>query len=144
MATFEERLTAIEQEHAELKHDNAELKQKIELQTIAIGGLVNKSMLERLNEKNDKIFQALVTHDGFTNQQLSELRERGEVQVEGKIAGLQTEMRQSFEAVGARFETVATKDDFQVVNARLDSMDTRFDQIMLALTALAPKPEQGG
>lgn len=129
METFEERLTALEREHTDLKHDNEELKQKMELQTIAIGGLVNKAMLERINEKNDKIFQALISHDEFTNHQLSELRERVEVQVEGKIAGLQTEMRQSF-------ETVATKDDLSAVNARLD-------QIMLALAALAPKPEQG-
>lgn len=129
MATFEERLAAIEQEHTELK-------QKMELQTIAIGGLVNKAMLERINEKNDKIFQALISHDEFTNHQLSELRERVEVQVEGRIAGLQTEMRQGFATVNARLETMATKDDLSAVNARLD-------QITLALAALAPKPEQG-
>jgi predicted transcriptional regulator len=159
MATLEERLAAIEQEHAELK-------QKIEMQTLAISGLVNKAMLERINEKNDKIFQALITHDQFTNQQLSELRERVEVQVEGKIVGLQTVVRQGFEAVNARFdavdarldtvdarfnavdarlETMATKDDLSAMNARFEArfeaMDARFDQIMLALSALTPKPD---
>jgi hypothetical protein len=119
MATFEERLTAIEQGHTELRHDNAELKQKIELQTIAIGGLVNKAMLERINETNDKIFQRLIAHDEFTNQQLSELREKVEVQVEGKIVGMQTEMRQGFDAVNARF-----------------------DQILLVLNTLTTKPDQ--
>ena len=89
MPTIEERMQALEQEHAELK-------QKIELQTIAISGLVNKTMLERISEKNDKIFQTLITHDEFTNRQLSEFRERVEVQVEGKITGMQTEMRQHF------------------------------------------------
>ena len=157
MATIEERLAAIEQEHAELK-------QKIDLQTLAIGGLVNKAMLERINEKNDKIFQALIAHDEFTNRQLSEFRERVEVQVEGKIAGMQTEMRQGFDAVNTRFdavntrfdavntrfdavnarlETMATKDDLSVMSARFEAMDARFDQIMLALAAQSPKPEQG-
>jgi hypothetical protein len=136
MATIEERLAAIEQEHAELK-------QKIDLQTLAIGGLVNKAMLERINEKDDKIFQALIAHDEFTNRQLSEFRERVEVQVEGKIAGMQTEMRQGFDAVNARLETMATKDDLSTMNTRFEAMDARFDQIMLALAALAPKPEQG-
>src|SRR5260370_39603344 len=101
MANIEERLTAIE-------HDNAELKQKIELHTLAIGGLVNKAMLESINEKNDNIFKALTDHDQFTNQQLAELREKVEVQVEGKIVGLQTEVRQRFErqeaTMNARFE----------------------------------------
>jgi len=135
MATFEERLTAIEQEHTELRHDNAELKQKIELQTIAIGGLVNKAMLERINETNDKIFQRLIAHDEFTNQQLSELREKVEVQVEGKIVGMQTEMRQGFDAVNARFDAMATKDDLSAMNAR-------FDQILLVLNTLTTKPDQ--
>ena len=128
MATFEERLAAIEHEHEELK-------QKIELQTIAIGALVNKAALERLNEKYDKLFEALAAHDTFINHQLAELREKVEVDVEGKIAGLQTGVRQGFEAMNARFETVATKDD-------LKAMNVRFDQIMLALAALAPKPDQ--
>ncbi len=126
MATFEERLTAIE-------HNNEELKQKLELHTIALGALVNKAALERLNERYDKLFEALSNYDEFTNRQLAELRERVEIDVEGKIAGMQTEMRQSFDAVDARFETMVTKDDLSAVNARLD-------QIMLLLT---PKPDQG-
>jgi hypothetical protein len=89
MATLEERVQALEQE-------NAELKQKIELHTIAIGGLVNKAMLEAISEKNDKIFKALTDHDKFTNTQLAELREKVEVEIEGKIVGMQTEMRQGF------------------------------------------------
>ena len=43
MATIEERLARVEHEHAALK-------EKIELQTIAIGALVTKGRLERLNE----------------------------------------------------------------------------------------------
>jgi hypothetical protein len=170
MATIEERLAAIE-------HDHEELKQKIELQTIAIGALVNKATLEKLNEKYDKLFQALQNHDQFISMQLSELREKVEVQVEGKIVGMQTEMRQSFSAVNARFEQqdgkiagvqaemrqgfnavnarfeqqdgkiagvqAEMRQGFDVVNARFGAMDARFDQIMVLLAALAPKPDQG-
>ncbi|MGH2507493.1 MAG: hypothetical protein ACRDHZ_08845 [Ktedonobacteraceae bacterium] len=132
MATIEERLATIEREHEELKR-------KIELQTIAIGALVNKATLERLNEKNDKIFDALITHDQLTNRQLAEIREKLEVQVEGKIAGLQTEVRQRFEAVNTRLEAVATEDDLSTINTHFEA---RFDQIMLALAVLTPKPDQ--
>ena len=88
MPTIEERVQALEQEHTELK-------KTIELQTIAIGALVNKATLEKLNEKYDKIFETLTTHDRFTNEQLAELRTQ-QIQEDGKIVGLQTEMRQRF------------------------------------------------
>ncbi len=88
MPTIEERLQAIEQEHTQLKKTT-------ELQTIAIGALVNKSTLEQLNEKYDKIFEALMAHDRFTNEQLAELRGQ-QTEEDGKIVGLQTEMRQRF------------------------------------------------
>src|ERR1700730_819429 len=81
---------------------------KLSCRLFAIGGLINKAMLESINEKNDKIFKVLMDHDQFTNQQLAELREKVEVQVEGKIVGLQTEVRQRFErqeaTMNARFE----------------------------------------
>jgi hypothetical protein len=88
MATIEERLQALEQEHSQLK-------KTIELQTIAIGALVNKAALERLNEKYDKIFDTLIAHDSFTNEQLAELRTQ-QIEADGKIVGLQTEIRQRF------------------------------------------------
>lgn len=88
MPTIEERLQALEQEHAQLK-------KTIELQTIAIGALVNKATLEKLNEKYDKIFDALMAHDRLTNEQLAELRQR-QIEEDGKIVGLQTEIRQRF------------------------------------------------
>ncbi len=88
MPTVEERLQTLEQEHDELK-------KTIELQTIAIGALVNKTTLEKLNEKYDKIFEALITHDRITNEQLSELRKQ-QTEEDGKIIGLQTEIRQHF------------------------------------------------
>ncbi|MBV9710586.1 MAG: hypothetical protein JO011_06705 [Ktedonobacteraceae bacterium] len=88
MPTIEERLQAIEQEHAQLK-------KTIELQTIAIGALVNKATLEKLNEKYDKIFEALIAHDRLTNERLGDIQTQL-IEQDGKIVGLQTEMRQHF------------------------------------------------
>ncbi len=88
MATFEERIARVEQE-------NAELKRAVELLNIALGALVNKVALEKVNEQNGKIFDTLTRHDQFTNQQLAELRGQLTEQ-DGKIVGLQTEMRQRF------------------------------------------------
>lgn len=88
MPTIEERLQALEREHTDLK-------KTIELQTIAIGALVNKATLERLNEKYDKIFDALIAHDRLTNEQLAELRNQ-QIEEDGKIVGLQVEIRQRF------------------------------------------------
>lgn len=143
MATIEERLTLIEHEHAKLKNDNTELKKTIELQTIAIGALVNKATLERLNEKYDKIFDALIAHDRFTNEQLAEFRGQ-QIELDGKIIGLQTEMRQRFEqqdvAINARFEAQDKRFDAQ--DKRFDAQDKKLDQILLSLNALAPKPDQ--
>ncbi len=88
MPTIEERLQNLEQEHTELR-------KTIELQTIAIGALVNKNTLEKLNEKYDKIFEALIAHDRLTNEQIAGLRGQ-QTETDGKITGLQTEMRQRF------------------------------------------------
>jgi hypothetical protein len=95
MPTIEERLQAIEREHQTLGQEHAQLKKTIELQTIAIGALVNKAALEKLNEKYDKILDTLMAHDRFTNEQLAELRNQ-HTELDGKIVGFQTEMRQRF------------------------------------------------
>jgi len=134
MATLEERLQAIEHEHTELK-------KTIELQTIAIGALVNKATLEKLNEKHDKLFDALITHDHFISEQLSELRNQ-HTELDGKIVGLQTETRQHFtqqdgkttaldgKIVGLqtemrqRFNEVATKEDITNIQQQLNTILT--------------------
>lgn len=95
MPTIEERLQAIEQEHTELKRSNTELQRAVELMNIALGALVNKATLEKVNEQNNKIFDTLMRHDQFTNQQLAELRGQF-TELDGKVVGLQTEMRQRF------------------------------------------------
>ncbi|HEU5376119.1 MAG TPA: hypothetical protein VFV38_11810 [Ktedonobacteraceae bacterium] len=113
MPNLEERMQALEQKHSELE-------KTIELQTIAIGALVNKAALERLNEKYDKLFDVLITHDQFTNTQLAELREQ-QTEEDGKIVGLQTEMRQRFTELDGRIADHT---------ARLDRMETILTQIL--------------
>jgi uncharacterized coiled-coil protein SlyX len=98
MPSLEERMQALEQKHAELE-------KTIELQTIAIGALVNKAALERLNERYDKLFETLINHDEFTNRQLAELRGQL-IELDGKIVGQQTETRQRFDTVNNRFERI--------------------------------------
>jgi hypothetical protein len=88
MPTIEERLQTLEQEHVQLK-------KTIELQTIAIGALVNKATLEKLNEKYDRLFEALIAHDRLTNERLGDIQTQL-IEEDGKIVGLQTEMRQRF------------------------------------------------
>lgn len=164
MATFEERLQAVERDHARLeqdhaeikqdnarlKQDNAELKQKIELQTIAISGLVNKTVLEQVNNKNDKIFQTLMRHDEFTNHELAEIRmdissldgktvglqtemRTSISNLDGKVVGLQTEMRQSFAEMNARFETMATKDELNAVKSDVGVLKSDVGEIKVRL-----------
>ena len=54
-----------------------------------------------LNIRSYSGHKALEDHDKFTSIQLAELREKVEVEIEGNIAGLQTEMRQRFTQIEA-------------------------------------------
>ena len=147
MATLEERVQALEQEHAELK-------KAIELQTVAIGALVSKTTLEKLIEQYDKLFDTLIAHDRLTNERLGHLQTQV-IEVDGKIVGLQTEMRQRFErqdtAMNARFEAVNNRFEtleqgmnsrFEAQDKTLAAQDKKLDQMLLLLMALGPKPDQ--
>jgi chaperonin cofactor prefoldin len=143
MATIEERLMALEQGQAGLKKEQSEIKNALELHGIALGALVDRGMLQMVNEKNDKIFQALINHDEFTNMQLAEAR--GQLtMLDGKIVGLQTETRQRFEQQQATLDGINTRLDRQEVaaNARfeqqqatLDGINTRLDRQEVATNA---------
>jgi ABC-type Fe3+-hydroxamate transport system substrate-binding protein len=122
MPTIEERLQALEQEHTQLK-------KTIELQTIAIGALVNKATLEKLNEKYDKMFDALIAHDHLTNERLGDLQTQL-IEQDGKIVGLQTEMRQHFNEADQRFNKL---------DQRFTALETTLAQI---LTRLPENPPQ--
>lgn len=119
MTTIEERVAHLEGEQDKLKNDSADLKKTLELQTIAIGALVNKTALERLNEKYNKLFDSLISHDRFTNEQLAELRSQ-QTELDGKVVGLQVEMHQRFGSVDARLDHMDT---------RFDNVDARFDRL---------------
>lgn len=127
-------MQALEQEHKTLEQGHAELKKTIELQTIAIGALVNKAALEKLNEKYDNIFKTLENHDKFTNMQLAELREKVEVDIEGKIVGMQTEMRQRFAEQDGKLTGLQTE-----MHRRFTQIETVLAQL---LARLPEKPQQ--
>jgi Na+-transporting NADH:ubiquinone oxidoreductase subunit NqrA len=130
MPTIKERLQALEQEHTDLK-------KTIELQTIAIGALGNKAALEKLNEKYDKIFEALMTQDRFTNEQLAELRTQ-QIETDGKTAGLQTEMCQRFNEQGNKIADMATKEDMNAMENRI--LQT-FQQVITTIRTQRPQSE---
>ena len=114
MSTIEERLQALEQEHQTLEREHTELKKTIELQTIAIGALVNKATLGQLNEKYDKLFDTLIAHDQLTNERLGDIQNQIielDNKLDGKIVGLQTETRQHFNTVDQRLERLESKSD---------------------------------
>ncbi len=95
MPTIEKRLQALEQE-------NAVRKKTEELLTLAVRGLASKEAFEKLqemveetNKKNDKLFDVLIAHNEFTNARCADLQEQI-TNLDGKVVGLQTEMRQRF------------------------------------------------
>lgn len=148
MATIEERLTALEQE-------NAALKKAVELQMIALRAMVTKDAFEGLCDTNDKIFGTLINHDQLTNERLgdqqtqiieldgkvvglqTEMRQSfkdAQTQItnlDGKVAGLQTEMRQRFNAIDGRFEAIDKR--FEAQDKRLDRLEMMLAQILARL-----------
>ena len=125
MASIEERLTALEQE-------NAALKKSDELQTIALRALVTKDAFEALRETNNKIFDALMSHDQLTNERLGDLQTQV-IELDGKSVGLQTEMRQRFEQQDQHFADV---------RGELTMQGQKLDQVLRLLNTLTPKSEQ--
>jgi hypothetical protein len=125
MASIEERLSALEQE-------NAALKKSDELQTIALRALVTKDAFEALRETNNKIFDALMSHDQLTNERLGDLQTQV-IELDGKSVGLQTEMRQRFEQQDQHFADV---------RGELTIHGQKLDQVLRLLNTLTPKSEQ--
>ena len=133
MATLEERVQALEQEHAELK-------KAIELQTVAIGALVGKTTLEKLIEQYEKLFDTLIVHDRLTSERLGHLQTQV-IELDGKMTGLQVETRQGFTALDGKIVGLQTemRHRFEQQNT---AMNARFDQMTLLLNALGSQPEQ--
>jgi len=143
MPTIEERLQALEREHERLEtleQEHTQRKKTIELQTIAIGALVNKATLEKLNEKYDKMFDTLMAHDRLTNERLGDIQNQL-IEQDGKIVGLQTEMRQRFNETDQRFDKIdqrfnETDQRFDKIDQRFNETDQRFDKIDQRFAAL--------
>ena len=95
MPTIERRVQALEQEITARK--KAE-----ELLTIAVHALVSKEAFEKLQEtveksqeQNNKLFDVLNNHNTLTNERLGDIQSQL-IELDGKIVGQQTEMRQHF------------------------------------------------
>ena len=102
MPTIEERLQALEQE-------NAARKKTEELLTIAVRALVSKEAFEKLQdtveksqEQNGRIFDILNNHNVFTNERLGDIQNQI-IELDGKVVGLQSEMRQRFTEQDSKF-----------------------------------------
>ena len=101
--SLEERVQALEQEIVARK--KAE-----ELLTIAVRALVSKEAFENLQgtveksqEQHGKLFDVLNNHNIFTNERLVDIQNQI-IEIDGKTVGLQTEMRQRFDAVDTRLD----------------------------------------
>ena len=154
MATIEERVQALEQEIVARKkaeelltiavralvskeafeklqdtveklQDTVESKEAFEKLQNTVEKL--QDTVEESQEQNGKLFDVINAHNAFTNQQLAELREKVEVQVEGKIVGMQTEMRQRF-----------AEQDSKITGVRA----TQIEQTALLQQILARLPEK--
>ncbi len=109
MPTLEERVQALEQEITARKRaeetliqENAARKHSEEMLTIAVRALVSKEAFETLQEtikenqeQNGKLFNVIINQNAFHNERLGDLQNQI-IELDGKTAGLQTEMRQRF------------------------------------------------
>jgi SMC interacting uncharacterized protein involved in chromosome segregation len=135
MATLEERVQALEQDHAQLK-------KTIELQTIAIRALISKEAFEKLQdtveklqetlqeaqEQNGKLFNVLINQGATINNRITDQY----TELEGKIVGLQTETRQHFAEQDEKIVGLQTE-----TRQRFTTVETMLAQI---LTRLPEKP----
>lgn len=144
MATIEERLQALEREHERLQvleQEHTQLKKTIELQTIAIRALVSKEAFEKLQdtvekiqEQNGKTFDALIVHDRLTNERLGDIQtqlieqDNKIVELDGKVVGLQTEMRQRFNGQDSKIAGLERR--FDQTDIRLDRLETLLTRIL--------------
>lgn len=128
MPTLEERVQALEQE-------NVARKKAEELLTVAVHALVSKEAFEKLQEtveksqeQNSKLFDVLNTHNVITNERLADLQ--GQIiELDGKVVGLQTEMRQRFAEQDGKIVGLQTE------VRRLDSKVSQLDSKVMGLQA---------
>lgn len=129
MPTIEERLQALEQE-------NTARKKAEELLTIAVRALVSKEAFEKLQDtveksqkQNGKLFDIINNHNIFTNERLGDIQNQL-IELDGKIAGQQTEMRQRFNEQDSKIVGLDNK------VTQLDSKVTELQTTQTAHTTL--------
>ena len=126
MPTLEKRVQALEQENAARKREH-------ELLTITVNALVSKEAFEKIQEQNSRLFDVLNNHNILTNERLGDLQTQL-IEQDGKIVGLQTEMRQRF----AEQDDKITALDGKVVGLQTE-MRQRFAEQDGKITALDGK-----
>lgn len=137
MSTIEERVQALEQE-------NAARKKAEELLTIAVHALVSKETFENLQEtikqsqeQNGRLFDALNAHNILTNERLGDIQSQT-IEVDGKIVGQQTEMRQHFAELHKRF----TEQDYKITG--LQTTQAEHTALLQQILARLPENPQNG
>ncbi len=151
MTTIEKRVQALEQE-------NAARKKAEELLTIAVRALVAKEAFEKLQEtieesqkQNSKLFDVINTHNAFTNERLGDIQSQL-IEQDGKITGLQTEMRQHFTKQDGKITGLQTemRQRFTEVSQHFAEQDgkitglqtTQAEQTIMLQQILARLPEK--
>lgn len=126
MPTLEERVQALEKEIVERKRSEEILIQEIvarkqaeEMLTIAVRALVSKEAFEKLQgtveklqetleesqERNGKLFNVIINQNTLHNERVKDFpaqltnHDKRIAELDGKVVGLQTEMRQRFTGV---------------------------------------------
>lgn len=144
MPTLEERVQALEQEVTARR-------QTEEMLTVAIRALVSKEAFEQLQrtvkeaqEQNGKLFNVIIGQNSLHNERVKDLpaqlaiHDNKITELDGKVVGLQTEMRQHFTDLDGKVIGLQTE-------ARQFQTETRqrFTEIETALTQiLARLPEK--
>lgn len=139
MPTLEERVQALEQE-------NIARKKAEELLTVAVHALVSKEAFEKLQEtveksqeQNSKLFDVLNTHNVITNERLADLQ--GQIiELDGKVVGLQTEMRQRFAEQDGKI--VGLQTEVRRLDSKVSQLDSRVSQLDNRVTGLQAEMHQ--
>ena len=144
MATLEERVQALEQENAAQKQEMAARKRAEELLTITVRALVSKEAFEKLQEQYGNLFDILNAHNVLTNERLGDIQSQI-IELDGKVVGQQTEMRQHFAQIEATQQeyTTTTRQHFaQIEASQQEHTTTLTEQKNLLAEILARLPEK--
>lgn len=134
MPTLEERVQALEQEVTARR-------QTEEMLTIAIRALVSKEAFEKLQEtveksqeQNGKLFNVIINQNSLHNERVKDYQsqltdhDNKMAELDGKVVGLQTEMRQHFADLDGKVIGIQTE-----TRQRFTGIETALTQILARL-----------